>query len=274
MSREGIRVLLPDGGHLAARVRGAGAPVLLLRPLGGSMSLWGAFGDRLAERYRVVAFDPRGVGGSSDAPTTMTTRRMAADAVAVLDHLALERAHVFGISLGGMVATWLAADHGERVQRLILASTMPWGLSARHAGAGASVSLASCLARPGRECGACLVRRILSPEFRRAHPSEVRRYESLMRRERFSRRSLVVMLGAAARHDGRSALSRIRHEALVLIGERDVIAAPESQRWLASALGARVETLSSGHDLTLERPRETAERVASFLSSGGLDQNV
>jgi 3-oxoadipate enol-lactonase len=261
-----IAVRLPDGGHLAVRVRGAGAPLLLIRPVGGSMALWGTFADRLAERFRVVAFDPRGVGGSSEVPAMMTTRRMADDARAVLDHLRLDRAHVFGLSLGGMVATWLAGDHGARVDRLILASTMPWSLSARHAAGTTALSLAGCLARPGTECGACVVRRVLSPEFRRAHPSEVRRLERMMRRERFSRRSLLVHLGAGIRHDGRQAIARIRNESLVLIGARDALAASSSQRWLASALRARVETLDSGHDLTLERPRETADVCAQFLS--------
>jgi len=258
-----ITVPLADGGHLAARVRGTGAPLLLLRPLGGSMTLWGAFADRLAERFRVIAFDPRGIGRSSGVPAMMTTRRMADDALAVLDHLVIARAHVFGISLGGMVATWLAADHGGRIDRLVLASTMPWSLSARHAGPATSMSLAGCLTKP--ECGPCVVRRILSPEFRRAHASEVRRLEKIMRRERFSRRSFLVHLGAAARHNGKHALASVRNETLVLIGTRDTIAAPDSQRWLASAVGARVETIDAGHDLTLERPIETAERVASFL---------
>jgi pimeloyl-ACP methyl ester carboxylesterase len=259
-------VRLRDGGHLAVRDRGEGAPLLLLRPLGGSMALWGSFGDRLAERFRVIAFDPRGVGGSSDVPATMSTRRMAEDALAVLDSLAIERAHVFGISLGGMVATFLAADHGARVDRLVLASTMPWSLSARHAEGSTTLSLAGCLTRPGPACAGCVVRRLLSPEFRRSHPADVRRYERAMRRERFSRRSFFIHLGAVARHDGKEALAQIRNPTLVLIGTRDPIASPRSQEWLATALGAEVGTLDSGHDLTLERPRETADRVIAFLA--------
>jgi pimeloyl-ACP methyl ester carboxylesterase len=262
-----IRVPLGDGGHLAVRVEGAGAPLLLVRPLGGSIALWGAFAKRLAECFRVIAFDPRGVGGSSGARAWATTRSMSEDALAVLDRLAIERAHVFGISLGGMVATsWLAADHGPRVDRLVLASTMPWSISARHASPGTTLSLASCLRRPGAECGACVVRRVLSPEFRRTHPSEVRRLENLMRRERFSRGAFLAHLGAAARHDGKEAVGRIRAPTLVLIGERDTIAAPRSQEWLASALGAKVERLGAGHDLTLELPRQTADRVRAFLA--------
>ncbi len=251
------------GGHLHARVWGEGPPLLLLRPLGGSIALWGAFAEILSAEHRVIAFDPRGVGGSSRA-VPMSTREMARDARAVLDHLAIERADVFGISLGGMVATWLAADTA-RVERLVLASTMPWSLTARHAAAFTVLPLAGCLARPARECGACLVRRVLSPEFRRAHPSAVRRLEHLMRRERSSKRALWMHLAAAAGHDGKVALERIGCPTLVMIGERDTLARPESQRWLATALHAQISTLDSGHDLTLERPREAAAAVAAFL---------
>ena len=259
-----IRVPIHNG-WLSARVRGEGPPLLLIRPLGGSIALWGAFAERLAVHHRVIAFDPRGVGGSSPAIVT-TTREMALDARAVLNHLSIDRAHVFGISLGGMVATWLAAEQPSRVERLILASTMPWSPSARHASATSTMSLASCLARPGSECGACVVRRLLSAEFRRDHPSEVRKFERIMRRDRFSRRAFLMHLGAAARHDGRAALAKIVVPSLVLIGARDTIAAEESQRSLATALSAQVELLDAGHDLTLERPRETADLVRAFIS--------
>ncbi|HEX6244901.1 MAG TPA: alpha/beta fold hydrolase, partial [Polyangiales bacterium] len=98
------RCRLEDGGHLAYREHGDGPPILLLRPLGGSTQSWGRFADRLARRLRVISFDPRGAaGGSSRAPLRASTRDMARDARALLDHLGLARVHVYGISLGGMV---------------------------------------------------------------------------------------------------------------------------------------------------------------------------
>lgn len=252
-------------GFLHATSSGEGPPLLLLRPLGGSIVLWGSFAARLAEHHRVLAFDPRGIGRSSPA-RAMSTREMAGDARAVLDHFAVDRAHVFGISLGGMVATWLAADHGARIDRLVLASTLPWSASARHVDVRSALSLAGCLRHPS--CGPCVVRRMLSPEFRARHPAAVRGYERLMAREPMSRATMLLQLSAAARHNAKGALDAIKNPTLVLIGTRDVIAAPESQRWLAAALSARVGTLDAGHDVTLERPRETAERVGAFLSGG------
>ncbi len=89
------------------------------------MALWGEFVTRLQDTFQVVSFDPRGVGLSSDVPRLYTTRAMARDGLALLDHLGIERAHVFGLSLGGMVASWLAIDAPTRVRSLALASTIP-----------------------------------------------------------------------------------------------------------------------------------------------------
>lgn len=253
------------GGHVVADVEGEGSALLLLRPLGGSRALWGTFRDELARSFRTVAFDPRGVGASSAPGAFVTTREMARDAIAVLDALGVARTHVFGISLGGMVATWLAADQPSRVERLVLASTMPWGLTVRHASPIRALSLARCLARSGPDCDACLARRVLSPGFRRTHPEEVARIDRAVRENPADRRALMVLLGAAARHDAKPALARITAPTLVLAGTRDHLAAPSSQRWLADALHARFSTLDSGHDLTLEAPVETASVVTAFL---------
>ena len=96
---------MPDGGRLAYDVAGpANAPaILLIRPLGGWRASWGEFAAALARVLRVIAFDPRGAGDSS-AARLASTRAMARDARALLAALSIPRAHVYGISLGGMVA--------------------------------------------------------------------------------------------------------------------------------------------------------------------------
>src|SRR5690554_2356013 len=100
---------LAGGQQLAYEICGrqnSGIPLLLLRPLGGSMALWGPFRDSLAESFRVISFDFPGLGQSSEASARTRTAALARDSIALLDHLGIERTHVFGISLGGMTATW------------------------------------------------------------------------------------------------------------------------------------------------------------------------
>ncbi len=104
---------LPNGGQIGYQVDGhdhPGVPVLLIRPLGGSMALWGSFRATLAERFRVISYDYLGCGRSSHDFVWLTTRELARNSVRLLDHLEVHSAHVFGLSLGGMVATWLAIN--------------------------------------------------------------------------------------------------------------------------------------------------------------------
>src|SRR3712207_5539058 len=103
---------------------GGDGPALLLVPgIPAISSDWFPFAERLAERFRVVVYDNRG-SGRSDAPLgPYTVPQLARDAVAVLDALGIERAHVFGVSLGGMIAQELALGFPGRVERLVLGGT-------------------------------------------------------------------------------------------------------------------------------------------------------
>lgn len=261
------RAELPDGGHLAYAVRGAGPPVLLLRPVGGSMVCWGRFADVLAAKARVIAFDARGTGESSPAALGTTTQSMATDAAALLDHLGVSRAHVFGLSLGGMVATWLAITAPGKVGRLILASTMPRGREVRPGALFRGLAMARSLARSPAEAEASLVTLILSKKFRAEHPEAVRDARALARRFPASHRGLLTMLAAAAQHDALGQLSRIAAPTLVLEGELDPLLSKRSHRELLVDIpGARFEVLAGvGHDLSIEAPEACAQHVLGFL---------
>jgi pimeloyl-ACP methyl ester carboxylesterase len=106
---------------------GSGAPLLLIHGLGYARWGWEPVLPDLAERFDVILFDNRGIGESDSPPGPYTAREMAEDAVQVLDEAGVERAHVIGASLGGMIAQCLAVAHPERVERLVLCCTTPGG---------------------------------------------------------------------------------------------------------------------------------------------------
>jgi pimeloyl-ACP methyl ester carboxylesterase len=106
---------------------GAGPPVLLVQGLGYPRWGWDPIVAGLAERYRVVRFDNRGIGESDKPPGPYSADDMALDALQVLDEAGVDRAHVVGASLGGMIAQCLAVAHPERVERLVLCCTTPGG---------------------------------------------------------------------------------------------------------------------------------------------------
>jgi 3-oxoadipate enol-lactonase len=102
----------------------ADAPVLVLgNSLGTSVAMWRPQLAALTERYRVVRYDHRGHGRSPVPPGRYQLDELGGDLLALLDRLDLNRVHLGGLSLGGMVAMWVAAHAAERVDRLALLCT-------------------------------------------------------------------------------------------------------------------------------------------------------
>lgn len=111
--------------RIAWEERGSGDPLLLVQGLGYARWSWEPVVEPLAERYRVLFFDNRGIGDSDKPAGPYTARLMADDALQVLDEAGVERAHVLGASLGGMIAQELAVYAPERVAKLVLCCTHP-----------------------------------------------------------------------------------------------------------------------------------------------------
>ncbi len=99
--------------------------VLLLNPLGTTMAVWEPYLDVLTAHHWVIRHDLRGHRADDAAVEPFGIGDLGRDVLAVMDALEIPRAHVMGASLGGMVAVWLAAEHPDRVDRLVLASTAP-----------------------------------------------------------------------------------------------------------------------------------------------------
>lgn len=115
-----------DGTALHYEVHGSGRPLVLLSGQSNSRRWWDPVLDDFAAAYRTVVLDWRGTGASGHPDTdSYSTPGFARDVVAVLDHAGIDRAHVYGTSMGGRVAQWIAADHPERVDRLVLGCTSP-----------------------------------------------------------------------------------------------------------------------------------------------------
>jgi len=114
-----------NGINISYSVVGKGEPLVLIMGLGGEGGDW-ILQRRFFRRYfLVVTFDSRGVGRSDKPSEPYTIRTMADDTVALMDYLKIGKAHVLGVSMGGMIAQEMAINYPERVGKLVLVSTTP-----------------------------------------------------------------------------------------------------------------------------------------------------
>lgn len=116
-----------DGATLYWEEGGAGSPLLLIQGLGFSADMWYRLLPALEKAHRVIRYDGRGIGRSSVPPGPYSIERMAADALSVLDAAGADRTHVFGCSLGGIVAQEVALGAPDRLLSLTLCCTHPGG---------------------------------------------------------------------------------------------------------------------------------------------------
>ena len=123
-SSDGIRL------HYEVMGRASAPAVLMIQGLGADKHGWDMQRYRLSLQYRVVALDNRGAGRSDKPFGHYTLEQMADDAIAVLDHLGIDRAHVVGASMGGAISQIIGLQHPDRVLSLTLACTAcrnhPW----------------------------------------------------------------------------------------------------------------------------------------------------
>ncbi len=102
---------------------GQGPPLVMILGLGQSIATWGLQVSELSNHFRIIVFDNRDSGKSTRCTKSYTTQDMARDALGLLDHMGIDRAHLLGTSMGGMIAQQIALLAPERVMSLILAST-------------------------------------------------------------------------------------------------------------------------------------------------------
>ena len=243
----------------------AGAPVVVLsNSLGATRGMWDPQVPPLAERYRVVTYDTRGHGDSPAPPGPWSLDDLVDDLVALMDEVDAPRAHVVGLSLGGMTAMRLAARDPDRVDRLALlctsAKTDPQGFLDRAAAArsGGTASLAPAV-----------VARWLTPGFAAEHPDLVARLEGMLAAAEDEGYALCCEVLAAM--DLREDLSRITAPTLVVAGADDPALPPDHQRLIADGItGAELlEVGPAAHLANLERTLEVTGALLAHLDAGG-----
>jgi len=254
--------------RLAVEIHGGGPPLLLLNGIGLDRSAWSSQIGPLAKAYRVIAFDARGAGQSDAPPGPYTTAQMADDAFAVLDALGVERAHLLGQSMGGLVAQEMALARPERVLSLLLAaSAARLPPLARHV-----IDLWTRLLRAGvpREI---FLREQLAWVFMESFYEDGEKVTSVVNAlASVSGPSPEGFAGQAAAclgHDASGRLTRIEAPCRVLVGRQDMLLPVSVSEALAREIpGATLAILEGGgHGFAAEIAEEFNGAVLEFLAS-------
>lgn len=245
---------------------GRGPAVLLILGQGMSAEAGWRTVERLAGQFRVLTFDNRDMGRSDHSLWPYLAAQMADDAVAVLDAAGETRAHVYGISLGGMVAQELALRHHERVCALVLGATSPGGPGAIPQDPQVLTFFTRVGAMGQEEAEWAAVPYSYGERTRRVHGERIA--EDIERRLRHPPDALGYLhqVAAAAAHSAHSRLGDIAAPTLVVHGWQDMLQAPQNARLLADAIpGAELRLWpQAGHLYVTDEP-EADCAVARFL---------
>jgi pimeloyl-ACP methyl ester carboxylesterase len=255
-----------EGVELAYGLEGAGDETLVLvNGLADTKETWELQLGAFAERYRVVTYDNRGLGESATPPGPYTTTQMAGDLAGLVDALGLDRFHVLGVSMGGMIAQEYAIAHYDRLL---------------------SASFCCTYSHPGPfclrmfECWRDIVPRLgvgftqrevllwaFTTDFFEQRTAELEEVESVMGENPQPASGYLAQLASIETHDTRGRLSAVTCPAMTLVGEEDILIYPKLSRRLHEELprSTWVE-VRGGHACLWEYPDEFNQAVLAFLA--------
>jgi len=252
-----------------------GSPLLMINGLGCSKTCWSSELIRLLNtQHRVIIFDNRGTGQSDKPTTPFTMSDLASDAMSILDDLRIDRAHVVGVSMGGMIAQHVALNYSARVQSLVLASTTSVWDHPEFVAPTQEVLMQ--FAKPASGNPAQDMRDgwwiSYPPAFIESHRNwleqELQKSLALVYPETPDYARELQMGAVLSSHNTYDKLSQITCPTLVQTGTEDVLIPPENSRILAKLIpNARlIEYSGYGHDMLGPCEEKAAQDILDFVA--------
>jgi 3-oxoadipate enol-lactonase len=253
-----------DGVRLHWQEQGRGSPILLVMGHRYSSAMWYPLVPALAAEHRVIWFDNRGTGESAMTPK-VTIQQLAGDALAVMDAAGVERAHIFGVSMGGGIVLELALQHPERAGSLILGCTgiltadkprMPAFMRALYYLPPWALKLLMPKRKGDQGYG------------RAASPEAVAADQAVLAKDKSSVTGVVAQAAAIAGYSTtKAAVATLTMPALVLHGDEDSVVPLAWGVELAETLPHShfVKLEGSGHNFIVAAGEKTKQAVLAFL---------
>jgi len=259
----GINIDYKDEGH--------GEPLIMISGAGADKSAWRSQTKEFKKHYRTITFDNRGVGKSDKPAGPYSIRMMADDTVGLMDHLGIEKAHVLGVSAGGIIAQELAISYPERVNKLILASTF----APKEETGGWSSEFTEAISTYVRSSHDEASRRRLTDVIMDLQINKWSYRTFILPLIKIAIRLMPFGAGVDAQFEAvgtcvtADRLGMIKASTLVMTGTDDRLIRPVSSEVIASLIpkAKLVKVLGGGHSFPMEMSGEFIKEVLNFLRS-------
>ncbi|HYY72193.1 MAG TPA: 3-oxoadipate enol-lactonase [Candidatus Bathyarchaeia archaeon] len=237
-------------------------PALILsNSLGADFSMWDPQIPEFSKSFRVLRSDTRGHGKSSVTPGPYTIDQLAKDVLTLADSQHFERFHFCGLSMGGQIGMWLAANAPQGLNKVILCST-----AAKIGGPEMwDARIATVLKEGMKNVAAAAIERWFTPSFRAKNPSVIAHIQKVL--ETTSPEGYAASCAGLRDFDFRDKLNNIRTSTLIISGTHDPATTPADGHFLADRIGgARYVELNGAHLSNIEDADRFTREVLSFLN--------
>ena len=257
-----------NGIEIYHQITGEGPPLTLIIGLGCSARQWQWMLPVLSTAFQVITFDNRGVGRTGKPAMEYTTDLFAEDTCALLNTLGIEKTHMFGVSVGGMIAQKFSLKFPEMVDRLVLGCTMPnfYHLPPKEED---SQRLQESQVLPLEKSLDVMTGLFLTEHFCKEHPDQAAKLKEIMliEREEQGQDAFLQQLAAAMNHNTLDQVKNITAPTLVITGDLDPMAPVQNARFLAEKIpnSTLAEIPGVRHALWVERFEESSEIIIKFL---------
>ncbi|MFZ5643283.1 MAG: alpha/beta fold hydrolase [Bacillota bacterium] len=253
-----------NGINIYYEIKGEGFPLVMIMGLGANMDWWTPeLEDKLAKNFKLILFDNRGAGRTDAPKEDYTIPLFAKDTVDLMTGLGIEKASIFGISMGGMIAQQVALSYPERIGKLVLGCT--------HCGTRHSVlpspEVLSVLVNPMEMNPERLLNLLFPEDYIAQNPGKIQEFIKRYMIAPITPDALMRQVGAIMAFESHSRLGEINTPTLVITGDADILIPPENSKIIAERIpGAKLTVLKgSGHGFTAQEPEIVSDILLEFL---------
>lgn len=254
------------GSSVTYTDQGVGQPILMIAGLGGRHVFWGQVSETLAQEFRLISFDHPGCGQSERASGEISISFLTGLCLALLDELKIDRAHVVGHSMGGLIAQTMALDYPNRVDKLILSATWSRSDYFFDKSFAQRVNILKSIGIEAYVSATALL--TIAPDKIASDPDAVQTWEAGSIAGSGSKDVILERIAALLPYDRLDEIENIKAETMVVMYEDDLIVPPHMSRNMHRHLAdASLKTLDAGgHFGPSYCPAAYTQAIAPFLS--------